>query len=219
MNLLCVFLLSLPVWAFVLAVVALVGLRYAPVFMRNKARLAVKLFRRTGWGWTLHFATVSGGTVGPNETIASTSRLSALESTAFQGGNSTYPAYTQGALALSPVAALTAAGAITLAPGVYNSTQTGAVSGCVDISGSTVLAMTLALPAAGPTSNGGQDGTLMVIFADTTSKQHTITTPANGIQGSLHVITMAAAAFSAITLMAYNGSWWVVANVGPCVIS
>lgn len=66
MFLLCLVIgLSLPVWAFLVAVLALLIILFAPPFLRtlvrNKARLAVQVYRRTGWSWPLHFATVSGG--------------------------------------------------------------------------------------------------------------------------------------------------------------
>jgi hypothetical protein len=59
-----------------------------------------------------------------------------------------------------------------------------------------------------------------VLFNDTAAKAHTITTPANGVQASLHVITMSSTSstFSAIVLVAYKGSWWVVANYN-CTLS
>lgn len=43
---------------------------------------------------------------------------------------------------------------------------------------------------------------------------HVITTPATGINGALHLATFGAALGNSITLVARNGSWWVLANVG-----
>jgi hypothetical protein len=217
MTLFCLILASsLPVWAFALAVVALFALWVA----RNKTQLAFKLFKATRWSWPLFFVPVGGGTVGPNETISSTARLSNIEAVSFLGGNSSGPALAQGAFALSPVSVYTAAGAITIPPGSFNVPETGAVSSAVDISGSSVLAMTLAAPASGPTSAGGQDGTLLVIFNDTAAKAHTITTSANIINGNQSIITMSSTSstLSSIVLMAYSGIWWVLANTN-CTLS
>jgi hypothetical protein len=210
--------LTLFGWA-MLVVVALAC--SAPWMKRNKARLAYKLYQRTHWGWTLNFLPVSGGTTGPNETIASTTRTANLEAVCFQGGISTGPPLAQGALAFSPVSVYsTTAPAITVPPGSFSNPETTAVSSAADISGTTVLAATLAAPIAGPTSLGGQDGVVLVIFNDTPAKAHTITTSANIINGNQSIITMSStsATLSSITLMAYNGIWWVLSNVN-CTLS
>jgi len=208
------FLLSLPVWAFLLAVVALVALR-APYVYRNRAWLAVKLFRRTGWLWPLNFAPVSGGTAtGPNTEIDSTKRLSNIEAINFLGGISVNPALFQGAFAALVSQDITAdSTAIVVPPGPVGA---AVGSGVIIHGGTAFTSLTLPLPVAGAASvgNGGQDGTLLLIFNDTAAKAHVVTTPSNGVQGSLHIITMSSAGstFSALLLIAWNGSWWPIAN-------
>lgn len=56
---------GLPVWAFLLAVllVALLASELPRIY-RNRAFYAVKLMRRTGWGWPLYLAPVSGAMPG-----------------------------------------------------------------------------------------------------------------------------------------------------------
>src|SRR5271157_1818752 len=160
MNLVCMFLLSLPVWAFLLAVVALVALR-APYVYRNRAWLAVKLFRRTGWLWPLNFAPVSGGTAtGPNTEIDSTKRLSNIEAINFLGGISVNPALFQGAFAALVSQDITAdSTAIVVPPGPVGA---AVGSGVIIHGGTAFTSLTLPLPVAGAASvgNGGQDGTL-----------------------------------------------------------
>jgi hypothetical protein len=112
-----------------------------------------------------------------------TARVTALE-TAVRGDESA------GQFAL-----YTAAGAIT--PG-----------GTAFLLGGAANAMTLALPVAGPLSSGGQDGVKMTIDAGD-AFAYTVTTPASGLNGSLHIATFAAAVGNNIELVAYNGSWYV----------
>lgn len=60
---------------------------------------------------------------------------------------------------------------------------------------------------------GGQDGATLVI-TDTKGYAHTVTTGANGINGSKHIATFSAALGSSFTLRAYNGSWWMQTGTG-----
>jgi hypothetical protein len=190
-----------------------------PTLCKSLFRLRLymlKLHRRTQWSWPLYFLPVSGGTTtGPNTEIDLATQIVNLEAAVFQSGNATYPPLFQGALA--PLnKAYTAAGAITIPPGASGSP----IGSGVKLSGSTVLAMTLASPSLGAANAGGQDGQLLYIFNDTAAKAHTITTPTDGIQGTLHVITMSStsATFSAILLVSSNGSWWVLASYN-CTLS
>lgn len=98
-----------------------------------------------------------------------------------------------------PVTVAAASGAIT-SPGLVMITAAG------------VAALTLAAPIAGPQSSGGQDG-MSVSFIAATAQAHTVTTPANKINGSLHIATFAAAIGNAITFRAYNGIWYSTTNV------
>lgn len=176
----------------------------------NRKLLAYKLHRLTRWSWPIHFIPVSGGIgVGPNTEIDSTTRLANLEAAVYSGGIVTNPALLQGGLALFPQK-ITVAGAIALP----------AKSGVVDLSGTTVLAMTLGLPVAGLPSVGGDDGKILVILNDTAAKAHTITTPTNGLNGSLHIATMSATAstFSVLILLAIGGTWIIISN-SNCAIT
>lgn len=161
-----------------------------------------------GWNGTTQSAHVSGAAVNvglPTDFVAQsflTSRLEAgtmAKSPSFFGGNS------------EVVTKFTASGAIPvpIAPGT------------ICISGSSVLAMTVAKnPVAGSPESGGEDGNQLTIFNDTAAKNHTVTFQTNGIQGSLHVITMSSTAstFSAIQLSAFNGTWIVTGNYN-CTLS
>lgn len=83
-----------------------------------------------------------------------------------------------------------------------------------------VDAMTLAAPVAGvyPSSNAlgdilgapNDDGKEIYVVS-TTLFAHTITTPANKINGSKHIATFGAlAAGNYIHFVAYGGSWWML---------
>jgi len=87
-------------------------------------------------------------------------------------------------------------------------------SGSIALNGAGALAMTLALPTA------AQDGTTIFIAA-ATAHAHTVTTPANGIDGALHIATFAAKGDN-VELRAINGTWNVVGAPGgptPVVLS
>jgi hypothetical protein len=89
----------------------------------------------------------------------------------------------------SPVAHITAAGAIPLTSGAYGLGSGGA------------LAMTLATPTA------AQDGTELKIFAET-AHAHTVTTAADIINGADDTVTFAAVG-DTVTLIAVGGKWLV----------
>jgi hypothetical protein len=72
-------------------------------------------------------------------------------------------------------------------------------SGCAGLGSAGALAMTLAAPTA------LQDGTNIFITAET-AHAHTVTTPANGINGAKHVLTFAAQGDYA-ELEAVGGTW------------
>lgn len=68
--------------------------------------------------------------------------------------------------------------------------------------------LTLTKPTAGT-----KDGFTLTVIS-TTAFAHTITTGANGFNGSLTTATFGAAVGNFIVLKAFNGSWWVVGNTG-----
>jgi len=97
--------------------------------------------------------------------------------------------------------------------------EVDAASGAIAIKEGTVLitkgsaaAMTLAAPTAGLPSAGtpGDDGKVLRIVG-TTAFAHTVTAPANKINGTKHLFTFANAGDSCI-LVAYNGVWYSVAT-------
>lgn len=79
------------------------------------------------------------------------------------------------------------------------------------ISKGTAAAMTLAAPTA------GTDDGIELTLISTTAAAHTITTPASGINKALHICTFAANIASAVTLRAYNGSWYMQSGVGATI--
>lgn len=83
------------------------------------------------------------------------------------------------------------------------------INGLVILNGTGALAMTLALPTAGV-----DDGKRLRVL-DVTGKAHTITTPANGINGAGHsVVTMTGAIGNEVAFVAWKGSWYFVAGSG-----
>jgi hypothetical protein len=88
------------------------------------------------------------------------------------------------------------------------------IEGSYVITGTAAEAISLALPVAG---QAGQDGRIIRIISDT-AFAHVVTTPANGVNGTLHILTFAGAVGNSITLEAYNGTWLQVgANFGVTV--
>ena len=88
--------------------------------------------------------------------------------------------------------------------------------GIVAITGSSALAMTLALPTAGLPSAGGDDGRELTILS-TTAHAHTVTTPSNGIYDGTSTTkdtyTFAAQKGGSITLVAQGGIWIMTSSV------
>lgn len=70
-----------------------------------------------------------------------------------------------------------------------------------------VNATTLAAPVAGAPSAGGNDGLTIEIISQT-ANAHTVTTPANKINGNKHIATFPATIGVKIQLTAQNGTWW-----------
>lgn len=85
--------------------------------------------------------------------------------------------------------------------------------GVVPITAGAAAALTLAAPNPGLPSAGGDDGKILSVIS-TTAFAHTVTTPANGINGSKHIATFAAAVDSFIQLVAYNGVWYATPQNG-----
>lgn len=86
-----------------------------------------------------------------------------------------------------------------------------------------VNAMTLALPRAGVYPAGTavmqalgdvRDDGKRLLIRSTTAFAHTVTTPALGVNGALHIITFSGAVTNFVELEAFNGSWWVIGSSG-----
>jgi len=74
-------------------------------------------------------------------------------------------------------------------------------------------AYTLPAPLPGLPSVGGYDGQLLNIIC-ISSYAHTVTTPANKINGSKQTITFTAAPGNNVQLEAYQGVWYVTNGLG-----
>jgi hypothetical protein len=103
----------------------------------------------------------------------------------------------------------------TIATGVVEPLQVASASGAIMIASGTVLitdtgvcALTLAQPVAGSPASGGQDGSTLLI-SSTTAEAHTVTCASNGISPSHHLLTFTANVTSYVTLIAYNGLWYL----------
>lgn len=70
-----------------------------------------------------------------------------------------------------------------------------------------VNATTLATPVAGDPAAGGNDG-LAIEIVNISGQAHTVTTPANKINGNKHIATFPATVGSRVVLTAYNGVWY-----------
>ena len=92
------------------------------------------------------------------------------------------------------------------------------ITGTVLVTYAGVAAMTLGAPVAGAASAGGQDGSEL-LFITTTTNQHTVTTPANVINGNKHILTFAATANSQLSLEAHGGIWYYANAVNAAVAS
>lgn len=104
----------------------------------------------------------------------------------------------------APLAISAASGAIT--PGVEE----------VFLTRAGVSALTLRLPVAGTVglNAAGEDGFTSLTITDTTGNAHTVTTPALGLNGTNHIATFNGTKGSTITLIPFNGSWWVKCSTG-----
>ncbi len=89
----------------------------------------------------------------------------------------------------------------------------GIKEGFAPITKAGVAATTLAAPTAGLPSAGGDDGKVLRIKS-TTANAHTVTTPANKLNGNKAVATFSGAVTDFIELIAYNGVWQVMASSG-----
>jgi hypothetical protein len=67
---------------------------------------------------------------------------------------------------------------------------------------------TLAAPLAGSPANGGNDGQKLIVI-DQSGHAHTITTPANKVNGNKHIATSAGNVGDEIVFRAWNGIWLV----------
>jgi hypothetical protein len=86
-----------------------------------------------------------------------------------------------------------------------------------------VNAMTLAAPKAGVYPAGStklqslgdpqDDGKVLRVIL-TTAQIHTITTPANKLNGSLHIVTFTAVVGNFVVFYAFNGIWYVLDSKG-----
>lgn len=83
----------------------------------------------------------------------------------------------------------------------------GIKEGTVFLTGTAARAMTLVAPTPGLPSAGGDDGKVLRIVG-VTAHAHTVTTPANKINGADDTVTFGTAGFS-VELVAYNGVWYV----------
>ena len=92
------------------------------------------------------------------------------------------------------------------------------ITGTVLVTYAGVAAMTLGAPVAGAASAGGQDGAEL-LFISTTTNQHTLTTPTNGINGNKHILTFAAVANSQLALEAHGGIWYYANAVNAAVVT
>ncbi|HEX4381239.1 MAG TPA: hypothetical protein VH022_14450 [Candidatus Acidoferrum sp.] len=86
----------------------------------------------------------------------------------------------------------------------------GVKSGMVAITDSGAALLTLAAPTAGARNAGGDDGKKLTIFS-TTAQAHTVTTPANKINGNKLTATFAAVA-DHVELVAEGGVWYAINN-------
>jgi hypothetical protein len=76
-------------------------------------------------------------------------------------------------------------------------------------------AISLVAPLVG---QGFQDGRVIRILSNT-AFAHVVTTPANGINGSLHILTFGAAVGNSVELEAYNGTWLTSGGLAGVTVS
>lgn len=88
--------------------------------------------------------------------------------------------------------------------------EVSSTSGAISIKSGTeiiTLAGTAALTLAAPVA--GQDDGKELRVISTTANAHTITTPSNKINGAYHIFTFSGYIGNSVSLIAYNGIWWV----------
>jgi len=122
----------------------------------------------------------------------------------YEGGTGPLALISAALLALdakSNVAVASANGAIAITQGAVVVTKAG------------VAALTLALPTAGLPAAAGHDGQILRIV-DVGGHAHTVTTPASGLNGSVHIATFNGTVGSFVELIAYNAVWYVLASSG-----
>jgi hypothetical protein len=92
------------------------------------------------------------------------------------------------------------------------------VEGTVVLTKGSAGAYLLAAPVAGLPAVGGMDGKKLKII-DGSGHAHTVTTPANGINGANHILTGGGTKGQSIELTAYNGTWLANGSVTGFAIS
>jgi hypothetical protein len=100
--------------------------------------------------------------------------------------------------------------------GVENEVASGAIGikeGLSAITKAGIAVMTLAAPNAGLPAAGGDDNKELTIKS-TTAFAHTITTPANKINGSKLTITFGGAVTDYVQLVAFGGVWYTLGSSG-----
>ena len=83
-----------------------------------------------------------------------------------------------------------------------------ALGGVALLKTGTAGAFTLAQPAPGPQLSSGQDGLRMRIVA-LDAEAYTVTTAADGINGTGDTLTASAAVGDTVDLVAFNGVWYI----------
>jgi hypothetical protein len=106
-------------------------------------------------------------------------------------------------------------GVLDLPPGL-SATQSTPICGTSFIETAGVNATTLAQPAAGAPSAGGNDG-LEITIVDNSGHAHTVTCSSNGITPSHHLVTFNGTQGSFVTLVARNGQWIPVQSSGVTI--
>lgn len=94
-------------------------------------------------------------------------------------------------------------------------------SGEVFVTKAGVDAMTLALPTAGDYPSGvansignPRDDGKELLIVSTTAFAHTITTPATGVNKTLHLLTFAGAVGNWVKIKAFAATWYVIGSSG-----
>lgn len=114
---------------------------------------------------------------------------------------------------------------------LFVATQSGAIvrgdNGAYIVNGTvllnspnTALAMTAGVPVAGPPELGGDDGAELVIAVAQNSPltagiSHTVTFPANAIEGAFQTLTFLGETNNYMTLVALGGVWYRKGGTAP----